>query len=160
MNAIFLDIDGVLNCREWYTSDSFKNYEQTCMHEHHKAQVDPSLVAKIKQLAKETDSVIVLSSTWRKYPDHVDALVRGHGFEFYGMTPRLAARITKRSIHRGEEIEQWLSEHPEITNFVIFDDDSDMTDQQKKHNFIKTDTWYGLLDEHIEKARQILENKL
>ena len=44
---------------------------------------------------------------------------------------------------RGVEIEHYLYEHPEIKNYVILDDDSDMLLSQRKH-FVKTHTRGGI----------------
>ena len=66
---------------------------------------------------------------------------------------------------RGKEIQQWLDEHPEVTNYVIFDDDSDMLEHQM-NNFICTfdnvdhpdsvDIGYGLTKICAEQAIKIL----
>jgi hypothetical protein len=40
-------------------------------------------------------------------------------------------------IDRGHEIELWLKMHPEVSNYVIIDDDNDMLDNQRA-NFVRT----------------------
>ena len=56
---------------------------------------------------------------------------------------------------RGEEIAAWLEEHPEVTQYVIFDDDFDMTEEQKKKHFVQTHWNTGITHKHIEKALKI-----
>lgn len=58
---------------------------------------------------------------------------------------------------RGAEIDGWLKEHPEVVNYVIIDDRTDFTDEQKKY-FVHVDSMYGLTDEHVIKAINILKD--
>ena len=48
----------------------------------------------------------------------------------------------------GEKIEQ----------YVIFDDDTDITDKQKSH-FVHIDFWNGIQEKDYKKAKQILEKR-
>ena len=56
---------------------------------------------------------------------------------------------------RGDEIRAWLEEHPEVTKFVILDDDSDMCEFTET-NLFKTTYKFGLTEEIAEKAKQFL----
>lgn len=47
-----------------------------------------------------------------------------------------------------------MEQHPEITNYVILDDDTDMLDEQKEH-FVNTDTYKGINDDDVNKAIKI-----
>lgn len=48
------------------------------------------------------------------------------------------------------EIAEYLTEHSDITNYVILDDDSDMFLEQKDH-FIRTDPYLGINEDDVEK---------
>jgi hypothetical protein len=86
--------------------------------------------------------------------------------EVIGITPNLTyGRGFSDHTPRGVEIQQWLDEHPDVTNYVILDDDSDMLEHQMK-NFVVTfdnvdhpdsvDIGYGLTKICAEKAIEIL----
>ena len=61
-------------------------------------------------------------------------------------------------VERSEEIKIWLSEHPDVEKFVIFDDEffrwGDLSDNLVH---IKNGIGRGLDREHIEKAMEILK---
>jgi hypothetical protein len=51
-----------------------------------------------------------------------------------------------------------LANHPDIKEFVILDDDSDVL-EEFNDEFVRTDYYDGLQAEHYYKARDILEEK-
>ena len=73
----------------------------------------------------------------------------------------------KERAERGHEIQYWLDIHPEVTNYVILDDDNDFLDTQQKY-FIQTsqnidhsdcvDIGYGLTSICTDKAIKILNS--
>ena len=73
----------------------------------------------------------------------------GHGTRHEGSTWRRSA---------GDEIASWLHGRPEVESFVVLDDDSDMTAVQDRH--VKTSFDGGLLDEHVERAIQMLGSEV
>ena len=99
-------------------------------------------------LINRTGAEIILSSTWRLSPKHIEVLEKYTGLKVKGKTPRLHTI-------RGEEIKQYLDEHKDITNYVILDDDSDMLDEQKR-NFVKVDAKKGLTMSEIIQCEKIL----
>jgi hypothetical protein len=56
---------------------------------------------------------------------------------------------------RGNEIQEYLDTHPEISNYVIIDDDNDMLDSQQK-KYVKTNPQYGITDIVANKSIKIL----
>lgn len=58
---------------------------------------------------------------------------------------------------RGAEIQAWLDAHPEVTKYVIIDDQSDMLPSQM-NNFVKVNQWYGLTMQDANKAINILNS--
>ena len=109
MKIIFLDIDGVLNCDKTRNPRKFPYV------------VDPTLLARLKRLLKATGAKVVLSSSWRCDP--VGLLAARHwGVPFVDVCP------DKPKSARGQEMLEWLSQHPKVTRFVIIDDEDDGLD--------------------------------
>lgn len=124
---LFLDIDGVVNCK-------------TTAHRHNGViGIDPHMAFKVGQIILQTGTEIVLSSTWRLWPETLEE-VRRHVYDLAGVTPQHSSRI------RGKEIEMWLDAHPEVTRYAILDDDADMLVEQLP-NFFRTSWETGITDE-------------
>lgn len=133
MKVIFLDIDGVLKI------GAGVELNQTC-------------VALLREVVEKTDAKLVLSSTWRIGTGGMSrtrgALARAGwaDAEFVGMTARHSG-ISDGGIYvgvrRGDEIAEYLREHPEVEHYVIIDDDSDMRPEQMPF-FVKTEFETGL----------------
>lgn len=70
------------------------------------------------------------------------------GLYITDVTPRFNGK-------RGEEIQYWLKQHPEVTSWCIIDDDSDMLDNQLL-NFVRTDGMIGMTLVDAEKVIEIL----
>lgn len=138
MKIVFLDIDGVL------TYDGYENRET--------AHIDESKVELLAKIIKETNSKIVLISSWRGqfvngsyvHPKIYYILVRileKHGLSIKDIVPYIKVEITdKRDISlltlndlskikinpetgRAAEVHQWLCHHSEVERFVILDDE-------------------------------------
>lgn len=131
----------------------------------------------VKEIVDKTDAKIVISSSWRHSTlestlDYITTLGNAfvHNVTFLmpenvvGVTDRIyyykCSDKEKHEYHvcRGVEIEHYLYEHPEIKNYVILDDDSDMLLSQRKH-FVKTDTLRGISKKNVETAIKILNSK-
>jgi len=75
--------------------------------------------------------------------------------EFIGITKDF--RTMFDNSQRGDEIEAWLNEHPEVKKFVILDDDNDM--RNLMDHLIQTDFYKkGLTSELADKAIEILNS--
>lgn len=142
---IFLDVDGVLNGmpKTWDKNPGLGTY-----------QVDEDNVKWLEYLVLTTDATIVMSSTWRNHADHMDFLKSKVWF--------LEQRLHKdwRTVSlwnrvRGAEIADWLEDHPDVTDWVILDDDGDMLPDQLL-NFVQTDYRDGLTEALANRAVEIL----
>lgn len=111
MKVLFLDVDGVLNYREWFRIHGREDYP-----------LDPVCIELVQRIIKETGCKIVLSSTWRNHEGSVQELKKY--FEIIDKTPHFSS-------FRGDEIKAWLEKHPEVTKYAILDDDNDMHPDQK-----------------------------
>lgn len=148
MKVLFLDIDGVLNSEHWFVNRTERGGLYT--------QVDPIAVAILSRVIKETGCSIVVSSTWRRvYWDVIVPVLNHAGLKYSGSWNRTPI-LNKE---RGYEIEQWLSEHPEIISYAIVDDDNDMLPDQLSR-YVQTDWKIGLDDTAANKLIEILNNTL
>lgn len=158
-NLIFLDFDGVLNCQLFYKDRK----ESKSIIEHPMDQIDPVRVGWLNELCQETDSSVVISSTWRYSGlDYCkDALQKaGATFEILGGTPRM-------NTARGVEIDQWLKDNcmelfgvhaHDFYRFAIIDDDSDMLLNQGPNLFL-TDTYSGLTPNTCYRIKRFFTHK-
>ena len=110
MKVIFLDFDGVIN--------SFQS-----------ELVDPECVGILSAVIEETDAKIVVTSMTRYpvlegkisyeeselYRDYIRTL-ESYGIEIYDLLPCIGK-------NKEVEIQTYLNEHPDITEYVILDDD-------------------------------------
>jgi hypothetical protein len=135
MKVIFLDIDGVLNCAT--TRERFRGA----------VGIDGQLLHRFKMILNQTAAEVVLSSTWRLFPDMRDEL-RLLGVKIKDITPDNKGGL------RGDEIAKWLWDHPEVSTYAILDDDSDMLAEQLP-NFFKT-TWEKGLTGKV--AREVIKH--
>ena len=139
MKVLFLDVDGVLN---------------RCGKSNQGLETDKcDLLADICRIA---GCVVVVSSTWRRYPhlmeDRLLPLFRSRGIVFAGQTPMLEKPSPGGYVFvasaRHEEITAWLSDRPEVTQYVIVDDDSDADDGTGR--YVKTNSYEGLTQTHAD----------
>ena len=162
INIIFLDVDGVLNCKE--TTDRCDRY----------IGIDDKKINYLKQIVDQTAAKIVLVSTWKEfwfknphmkaYQDNlanyldeklakqglsiVDKINDGHGFG-----------------SRGTGIKNYLAKlkfyEIEVNNYVILDDlPFDYLKVKLTKNLIRTSYDKGGLKlSHVKKAINILNNK-
>lgn len=155
MKAIFLDIDGVLNYTQWYVSD--RNPGNLNGQE---GDIDPECVERVIRICKETGAKVVISSDWRISWEGTLMRLERMGLTrdiVIDKTPELIwTRISRHDymlsddnddyeFSRGKEVDMWLQEHPECTNFVIVDDRMDFTKEQEPH-FVHVNPMCGLTD--------------
>lgn len=159
MRVIFLDIDGVLNSKEF-----FKNRQPT----QGLNEIDEENVKLLQQIVQATNAKIVLTSTWRIYDkadkvyQHLVDVLAKYDLSIFDCTPWI-------NENRPHEIAVWLSMwnalrdvHKHISGFVSLDDDFTAKQYARygmQHQLIKT-TFYGvhggLQPEHVQQAINIL----
>lgn len=157
MNAIFLDVDGVLN-----DENSLETIYDVLGHKQFhmlssaigETPFNYKSCELMKKVIKETNSVVILSSTWRFFQKSVKTVEDFIETKIYDKTPYLHTNA-----FRGEEIDAYLSNHSEITNYVILDDDADMLEKQLKH-FVNVDGKLGFSKKDYDKCVGILNEKI
>jgi len=148
MKVLFLDIDGVLNSVGSFIYNNRLNLLGLTDIPTHES-FDPIACSNLQYVLEELPDVkVVISSTWRKYvPLHAlqEMLKANHVLSerLIGVTPVMDG-------YRGKEIEAYLNDHTEVTEFVIIDDDSDMIPYM--HRLIQTDGKNGLTFTDAEKV--------
>jgi len=172
----FLDIDGVFNCQLHYHSSQFKDYrdakktlkkqvkkKQIERLEYYKSQICTERVEMFNALCKETNALVVISSTWRmgKTVEELQEIMDycGATFKIIDKTGRSDLRV------RGPEIQEWLrknineEEHGcmyfDFFKYAIIDDDSDMNLNQSPH-FFQTDNYSGLTPNTCYKIKRFI----
>jgi len=147
---IFLDIDGVLIA-----------YPEG---EHTPPQFTPRCVDAFKMILQAVPGVrVVLSSTWR-LPRHINRLHEKwleHGFPvslaWDGTPDTRDDPSVSRLYQRGLEIKAWLDSHPEITRWVVIDDERMAIDPiLGSERCVFTNPARGLTPEGAERAIEIL----
>lgn len=154
MRVIMTDIDGVLN--EDTTPTRTKSRA---------IFIDEEKLLRLKRIVDATGAKIVLSSTWRydrndsRYnADFLELQEAFHkvGLAFYSFTPEDAI-----GIRRGMEIKAWLGMHPEVTDYIILDDELwDFEERGLLPRLVKTVFWDGGLTEELaqEAINMLLES--
>ena len=166
MKVLFLDFDGVLNshqsCTFWHNKRDQSKWEnemysswQGTLFEYLAHEFCPIALSNMEELMRRVpDLQVVVSSTWRL----------GNSVEDLKKILAPAKLITERIIDktpafrdldRGHEIQDWLDKHPEVTNYVIVDDDRDMLKSQQD-NFVNTSELHGFQHSDMLHALRIL----
>ena len=166
MRVLFLDFDGVLNSMQsatfWHNkrdqskweNEMYSSWEGT-LFEYLAHEFCPIAMSNMEELMRRCPDVkIVVSSTWRLRND-VDALKK-----ILAPSKLISDAIIDRTDSldgpRGNEIKAWLDKHPEVSQYVIVDDDSDMLESQKE-NFVKTSSMHGFQFGDMLWAERILD---
>ncbi len=143
VKVLFLDIDGVLNSEEVIRKSDTANV------------IAPKLVEKVNTIIRQTDCLVVITSTWRIYHNlpELKTILVSNGFNgtIIGVTPD---NISKNG-DRGSEIQDWLDANKEVKRFVILDDNEDMSVELKRY-LVKTSWLKGIEDCHVDMAIKIL----
>ena len=143
MKVIFLDFDGVITIPpKWH--------------------LNANKIKWIKKIVDETGAKIVVSSSWRmnSVEETIDKMIRHpkicprNKMLLWFVDNLYDVTHTYKGL-RGQEIKDWLNEHPEVENYVIIDDDGDMLDEQIYH-FIQTNYEHGIGESETIYAIKIL----
>jgi len=138
--VIFLDIDGVMN-----TSQSLllQNWEDP------KKMTDkkwcPLACSHLRLILESCPDVkIILSSAWRCFYkiNKMKYILKKNGLEAGRLKDYTPQERPTEFVDRGILIQRWLDEHPEVEEFVIIDDNSDMA--HLKDKLFQTDSRIGL----------------
>lgn len=150
--VIFLDFDGIIN--DYITINEINEYN----------------VEILKKIVNETDAKVVVTSSW-KYPyqknnknmrdflnnNYCARALKENGIDIIDWTPYIRKQEIKYE-QREQEILEYLRNHPEVTEYLILDDDY-IIESLKEHE-IFIDLQAGLREKHIVPATKILNGEL
>ncbi len=148
MKVVFLDFDGVLNSQKFIRSSDAG------------VILNPESMKILKYVVDKTGAKIVLSSSWREHwnkdnelCDFVGAYINSEfkkaGLEIFDKTPQ-------ERMDREEQIEKWLKENPDTSNFVVLDD-AFLDAKFLRGHFVRTSEFRGGIDmENANEAISIL----
>ena len=150
MKAIFLDVDGVLNSKDWLENNRVRTENS----------VNPEKVKLLAEIVKNTNATVVLSSTWRYIPEHpmfmyLTDIFGVNGIKIHAFTPKLDG-------DRPKEIKAWIKKQTEEVQFISIEDGFSEEDYRKygiEDRLVKT-SYYGeyggLQRSHVEQAIKLL----
>ena len=160
---IFLDIDGVLNTKWWYTQ-----MDRNTPKDQYGYAFDPRAVANLKRIMDETEAEIVISSSWKSFGfSELEEMWNERGLpgKLIGVTPNsvsdemlLDADIDNIELFhiRGEEIKEWLTKHgKQVSHYAIIDDMDNMLSEQQSH-FVHTNPEVGITEDDAEAVIAVL----
>lgn len=158
MKIIFLDMDGVLNCR---TSRS-----RCGMY----LGIDDDKLMLLKNIVDQTSAIIVLVSTWKhgwqkckedKYKqdelaNYLDKKFKKFGLGVFDKTSDISACSY---LSRGEGILEYMNCNKAESCVILDDFQFDYDGCGLTDNYVKTDNRVGLTQENIQQAIKILKRE-
>lgn len=161
VKLVVLDFDGVLNSKQFWVRRLVRNPFWK-LAERAQKDLDPEAIGHLNRVIRETGAKVVVSSTWRKgrTVEELQQILDRNGFvgEVVGKTPSLCWADDGRRLWRGDEIQAWLDQHPEVDSFAIVDDDSDMS--HLMHRLVLTRWNKGLKTGHADLLIRLLNDPL
>ena len=167
MKVLFLDIDGVLNTKYWYTQ-----MDRNTPKDKYGYAFDPNSVANLKRIVEDTGAEIVISSSWKCMGlSQMEDMWRDRSLpgRIIGITPNsvsdemlLNADIDSIELFhiRGEEIKEWLMKHAKrVSSYAIIDDMDNMLPEQQSH-FVQTNPEVGITEGDADTIITILNKEL
>ena len=151
--VVFLDYDGVVNRKMWTALDG----KWVCRYGYPEdGRVnDAQAVQWVSELCERFGYDVVVTSTWRKYPEWEECLRAGglrEGIRILGATA-LPAK------DRGAEISEYLSEHPEIETYLVLDDNESLLEGVHSHRLVLCKKERGFGEEEYNRAATLSSDR-
>ena len=150
MKVIFVDADGCMIDDGWadrcFAEEGYDPYDYD--------EFNPRSLRLLARLKEETEAEVVFSSSWRfDELSFINAKVQFEevGIYLYGYT----TLDWHTGQTRSDEIALFLTQHPEIENYVILDD-VDITNEILRAHWVKTTFKEGFTREMFLRAKEIL----
>lgn len=153
MKILFLDIDGVLNSeRSCFAFDGYPHsFDPGDL-----PKFDLVALALVRKLCRVSECAVVLSSTWRLYPDLRAQAAEALDLPIIDATPDHGGYDG-----RSTEVTAWLAAHPEVTSYAIVDDlpvfDACPANQAR---FVQTDPAIGMTLATYRALRLVLDTPI
>lgn len=150
MKVIFVDADGCMIDDGWadrcFAEEGYDPYDYD--------EFNPRSLGLLARLKEETKAEVVFSSSWRLDElSFINAKVQFEevGIQLYGYT----TLDWHTGQTRSDEIALFLTQHPEIENYVILDD-ADITNEVLRAHWVKTTFKEGFTYNMFLRAKEIL----
>lgn len=147
MKVIFLDINGVLASTRSniaYGGEPMPEDSTTWN------RFDRCAVDLLRAAIGATGAVVVLSSNWR-HTVNIPTLEYALGVRIVDVTrPGISPEEA-----RGEQIQEWLNAHPEVSHYAILDDEENMLSNQMDR-LCRTSKRNGFLLGHYDELMELL----
>jgi hypothetical protein len=142
--VVFLDIDGVLN------RTGYRPVESLGL----RSWIEPEIAARLSQLVRAIDAVIVLASDWRRGRELAQL---ADELQAAGVDGRLLDATPILDGARWREIEAWMAEHEvAVANVAIVDDGYDMGPLASR--FVRVSPLAGLDDDAARAVVALFEH--
>lgn len=141
IKVLFLDIDGVVNCKETFRTGGGA------------FPLDPYMAFLVGKIQLDTECKVVLSSSWRHHEESVE-IIKQRVVDLLDITPTLSSM-------RGDEVNLWFTSEKhgakyEVERYAILDDDSDFYDDQP---LFQTNWEIGLTEEIAKQVTDYLNGE-
>lgn len=158
-----LDFDNVINDNAHIlaTTKEFPGVQRFSL-ELGRAMIDPVRCARIQRICDTTGAAILLVTGWRRWTEweNLAGLLKDHG-----ITAKVVGAVGGIKMSgdlRAMAMREWLEEHPEVTRYVIIDDD-----ESRLWGYGRNNPWKdvmvipkdGIEEEHIPQAIEILNRE-
>lgn len=165
MKAIFLDIDGVLN--NFNTNKKYRS-KSRCRG---LIGIDKDKTKRLAKIVQETNSILILTSSWKIgwEPKLNEINTLNYHAKYLNNHLRRKGKlfITDKTReynlnYRGMGIKEYLIRHPEITEWIVLDDEifPDYEYYKILPHLIQTDSQFGLTDAEATAAIMMLKGKI
>lgn len=162
---VFLDVDGVLNCRS--TKPGTLGVRECSLRPINNPQVEFSGVVeeeKVSALVRALQACgakIVVSSSWREAFKAASAFASAIGIPPLASAPDIFHKDWKTgwkfSSQRYHEIDWWLQDHKQTRQYAILDDHDCIPPDWTLHkHFVRTDADVGLTNADINRVLEII----
>jgi hypothetical protein len=154
VRVLILDIDGVLNSKRselalgndgHFPRDAMRVSERRRDFQELRdtAKFDPIAVGILRRILLETQCKVVLSTTWRLMVPIEDFNQLFLAYDLPLVIIDKTGKAKPGATIRGREIQMWLDNHPEVSSYLILDDEALVHSYQLEH-LIQTDPKIGL----------------
>lgn len=172
MKAIFLDIDGVLN---GYGIDEEHRSKSRCGAF---TGIDKDKTQRLAKIVRKTDAILILTSSWKigwepkgnytvektdiySYSSNYHAKYLDNHLKKKGKLV-ITDKTRERNLnYRGMGIKEYLLRHPEITEWIVLDDEifPDYYERKIMPHLLQTNPNWGLTDEDADVAIKMLRGE-
>ena len=155
---VFLDVDGVLVTTRCLVEEPSLSDPSVLYPPSFTTPLERACLVQLANLVRCSQCRIVLTSTWRNYPDMHRALQFALGE--YGLLGALVG-ATPRAKDRGAEVVAWLTANPHSGQFVILEDSQDhiasfIATPALRKRYVQTLPLHGLTQEKVDEALAVL----